>query len=149
MANFQPINTADRRGTERRSALDVHLCLVDLGDNRSAMLLDVSELGIGVQAVEGPGEGFTTTFRFQLPDTAVLIEGEGEIAWADRAGRMGIRFTRIASELQGELSKWVASEANPLFADQDRHRDRAASGAAAAVSISRRRARRCKIRPRR
>lgn len=118
MANFQPINTADRRGTERRSALDVHLCLVDLGDNRSAMLLDVSELGIGVQAVEGPGEGFTTTFRFQLPDTAVLIEGEGEIAWADRAGRMGIRFTRIASELQGELSKWVASEANPLFADQ-------------------------------
>ena len=118
MANFQPINTADRRGAERRSALDVHLCLVDLGDNRSAMLLDVSELGIGVQAVEGPGEGFTTTFRFQLPDTAVLIEGEGEIAWADRAGRMGIRFTRIASELQGELSKWVASEANPLFADQ-------------------------------
>jgi protein TonB len=118
MANFQPINTADRRSAERRSALDVHLCLVDLGDNRSAMLLDVSELGIGVQAVEGPGEGFTTTFRFQLPDTAVLIEGEGEIAWADRAGRMGIRFTSIAPDLQGELSKWVASEANPLFADQ-------------------------------
>jgi protein TonB len=118
MANFQPINTADRRGAERRSALDVHLCLVDLGDNRSAMLLDVSELGIGVQAVEGPGEGFTTTFRFQLPDTAVLIEGEGEIAWADRAGRMGIRFTKIAPDLQIELGKWVASEANPLFADQ-------------------------------
>ena len=116
--NFQPMNAADRRGAERRSALDVYLCLVDLGDNRSAMLIDVSEAGIGVQAVQGPAEGFTTSFRFQLPETAVLIEGEGEISWADRAGRMGIRFTKIAPELIPELRKWVASEANPLFANQ-------------------------------
>ena len=116
--NFQPMNAADRRQTERRSALDVYLCLVDLGDNCSAMLLDVSETGIGVQAVQSPAEGSHTSFRFQLPETAVLIEGEGDISWADRAGRMGIRFTRIAPELKPELRKWVASMANPLFATQ-------------------------------
>ena len=118
MGNQQPLKAAERRAAERRSALDDYLCLVDLGDNRSAMLLDVSETGIGVQTVEGPGEGFTTKFRFQLPDTAVLVEGEGEIAWADRAGRMGVRFTKIAPELLPELRTWVASEANPLFAHQ-------------------------------
>src|SRR3954469_7433411 len=112
------MNAADRRVAERRSALDVYLCLVDLGDNRSAMLLDVSETGIGVQAIQGPAEGFSTSFRFQLPETAVLVEGEGEISWADRAGRMGIRFTKIAPDLQPELRKWVASDANPLFASQ-------------------------------
>lgn len=118
MGNQQPLKAAERRAAERRSALDDYLCLVDLGDNRSAMLLDVSETGIGVQAVEGPGEGFTTKFRFQLPDTAVLVEGEGEIAWADRAGRMGVRFTKLAPELLPELRTWVASEANPLFSHQ-------------------------------
>lgn len=118
MGNYQPLNAAEKRAAERRCALDDYLCLVDLGDQRSAMLLDVSETGIGVQSVEGVGEGFTTSFRFQLPDTAVLVEGEGEIAWADRAGRMGVRFTRLAPELKPELRTWVASEANPLFAHQ-------------------------------
>ncbi len=118
MSNLQPLNAVNRREADRRCALDDYLCLVDLGDSRSAMLLDVSETGIGVQSVEGVGEGFTTRFRFQLPDTAVLIEGEGEIAWVDRAGRMGVRFTRIADDLKPELRKWVASEANPLFAHQ-------------------------------
>jgi len=42
MSILQPLNAANRREAERRSALDDYLCLVDLGDNRTAMLLDVS-----------------------------------------------------------------------------------------------------------
>ena len=109
--------TEKRRGAERKSALDVQICLVELGKERSAMLLDVSELGIGVQSVEGPGDTPTTPFRFLLPDTNTIISGEGEIAWADRAGRMGIRYTRIAPELKAEIARWMNTEANPLFSD--------------------------------
>src|ERR1051326_7483148 len=125
MASLQPIDVTNRREAGRRSALYVHIFLFELGDNRSAMLLDVSEVGMGVQSVEGPGAGLTSTFRFQLPDTNTIISGEAEIAWADRAGRMGMRFSNISPEMKAAIAKWVSSEANPLFADQPTTEDQA------------------------
>lgn len=110
-------NPAEQRRGLRKSTVHEQICLVELGADRSAMLLDISELGFGVQCVQGIPEAPTTTFRFLLPGSPAIVTGEGEIAWSDLRGRMGVRFTKVAPEMMKEVRDWVNSEANPLFED--------------------------------
>jgi TonB family protein len=110
-------NSSENRQGYRKTAVHEQICIVELGTERSAMLLDVSELGIGVQCVQGPPETPTTPLRFLLPGSPQIISGEGEIAWADLRGRIGIRFTRLAPEMKQHIHAWVLSEDNPLFED--------------------------------
>lgn len=110
-------NPAEQRQGLRKSAVHEQICIVELGADRSAMLLDISELGLGVQCVQGIPEGPTTSFRFLLPGSPAIVTGEGEIAWSDMRGRMGIRFTQLAPEMKQEVQEWVNSDANPLFED--------------------------------
>lgn len=111
-------NSTDKRRGFRKSAIQEQICLVELSGGRSAMLLDVSELGIGVQCVEGPMTESTTSVRFILPGGSTVISGAGQIAWSDHTGCMGIRFTNLAPSMKGEIGKWVTTESNPLFDDQ-------------------------------
>lgn len=111
-------NSTDKRRGLRKSAIQEQICLVELSGGRSAMLLDVSELGIGVQCVEGPMTESTTSVRFVLPGGSTVISGAGQIAWSDHTGCMGIRFTNIAAGMKNEITKWVTTESNPFFDNQ-------------------------------
>ena len=107
----------DKRHTLRRSAIQEQICVVELAGDRSAMLLDVSELGIGVQSVEGPLPHSRTPVSFVLPGGDTMIRGEGQVAWSDNTGCMGIRFTSLAPEMKEQIRLWVGSDANPLCGD--------------------------------
>ncbi|MGH9522231.1 MAG: GAF domain-containing protein, partial [Terriglobales bacterium] len=108
-------NSIDNRRGLRKSAIQEQICVVELAGDRSAMLLDVSELGIGVQSVEGSLPQSKTPVRFVLPGGSAMISGEGQVAWSDQTGCMGIRFTRLAPEMKEEIRKWINTESNPLF----------------------------------
>jgi len=56
-----------------------------------------------------PRAGLTKVV-FTLPERQVVIEPKAVIAWADGAGRAGIRFTDMPSSSRQELEAWLAEQ---------------------------------------
>lgn len=75
-----------------------------------ALVLEVSQDGLSVQAAE-PLPAVEVPIRFILPGTAHMIEGRGEVIWADEAGRAGILFGEITSASQRQLREWLNKKA--------------------------------------
>jgi hypothetical protein len=42
-----------------------------------------------------------------LPGTEFLIEGRGDVIWADDSGRAGILFTELPASSRSQLKQWV------------------------------------------
>src|SRR5512135_2657515 len=97
----------ERRDAVRRSVVDSHLITVDLEFQSGALLLDLSETGMGVQALARTPTGTTTPLNFDLPETGGRVEGVGRIAWTDSSGRVGIRFEEIAELSRLHLAQWL------------------------------------------
>ena len=105
--------TNDRREALRRNVVDSHLVTVDLAFQSGALLLDLSERGMGVQALSSAPIGNTTSLHFDLPETGGRVEAIGRIAWTDNSGRLGIRFEEIAESGRVHLAQWLAREPRP------------------------------------
>ena len=97
---------ADRRRSPRHKMET--LVYLRLGDVCSvpALVLNVSERGLAVQAAE-PLPAGRLPLRFILPGTAHLIEGSGEVIWADEGGRAGIFFSELSASSASELKSWL------------------------------------------
>lgn len=74
-----------------------------------ALVLELSEDGLSVQASE-PLPAADVPLRFILPGTAHLIEGSGEVIWADDTGRAGILFSQLALNARRQLKAWLAKQ---------------------------------------
>jgi len=72
-----------------------------------ALVLELSEVGLSVQASE-PLPAADVPLRFILPGTVHLIEGNGEVIWADDTGRAGILFNDLAPNARRQLQAWLA-----------------------------------------
>lgn len=108
--------TNDRRLAERRNVVDSYLVTVDLAFQSGALLLDLSETGMGVQALSSAPIGATTSLHFELPETGGRVEAVGRIAWNDSSGRLGIRFEELAELARAQLAQWLSSERKPSVA---------------------------------
>ena len=108
--------THDRRAVLRRNVVDSHLVTVDLAFQTGALVLDLSETGMGVQALSSAPMGATTTLQFDLPETGGHVDAVGRIAWTDSSGRLGIRFEEIAELSRVHLAQWLTSERRPVIA---------------------------------
>jgi CheY-like chemotaxis protein len=71
-----------------------------------ALVLELSEDGLSVQAAE-PVPAAEVPLRFILPGTAHLIEGSGEVVWADDSGRAGILFRDMPLASRRHLKAWL------------------------------------------
>jgi hypothetical protein len=47
---------------------------------------------------------------FALPGTKCGMKAEVEVAWSDERGNVGIRFLRIAPQMQHTLRVWLAQQ---------------------------------------
>lgn len=103
----------DRRVTVRRNVVDSHLVTVDLAFQSGALLLDLSETGMGVQALSSAPMGATTSLQFDLPETGGRVDAVGRIAWTDSSGRLGIRFEEIAELGRVHLAQWLSINRRP------------------------------------
>ena len=102
-----------QRSARRYPRRDVDsLALVEIdGAPEKAMLTQLCEGGMGVQALEQLEVKRPLHLHFQIPGTEVDVEATGEIAWADASGRVGIRFVEITEGARDQVREWVLNEA--------------------------------------
>jgi CheY-like chemotaxis protein len=76
-----------------------------------AIVLDLNRDGLSLQAPEPlpPMQHFP--LRFVLPGTTRIIEGDGEVAWADDNGRAGMLFKKLSAASRKCLQQWLARHA--------------------------------------
>lgn len=73
-----------------------------------AIMLDLSEQGLALQAAESLPAVHTVPLHFYLPGTSHLVEGIGKVIWADDDGRAGLFFSRMTPASRHHLKNWLA-----------------------------------------
>jgi CheY-like chemotaxis protein len=107
---------------ERRRAFRVSVQApseITLPDGRKTdgILLDLSETGMDVLTSEAQVAGSLLGFRFQLPESALRIEGHGQIAWANPNGQTGVHFLDIPEDILTQMKTWLTAAATASGAD--------------------------------
>ena len=76
-----------------------------------ALVMDVTEQGLSLQAAEGLTPLRGVPLRFLLPGTAEVIHATADFIWADGSGRAGLFFSKIAPACQRALQEWLKKRA--------------------------------------
>jgi ActR/RegA family two-component response regulator len=71
-----------------------------------AMVLDLNQDGLALQAPEPLPPVQQVPMRFVLPGTGHMVEGMGEVVWADDGGRAGMLFSRLTPASRKYLKQW-------------------------------------------
>jgi TonB family protein len=87
------------------------LAYVELGDGNAGLILNISETGIAVQAVQMLVSNHLPKMQFRLPKTETLIEVSGDVVWQIRSKKeAGIKFTGLADSSRAAIRTWIAAE---------------------------------------
>ena|ERR1035437_11076294 len=70
-------------------------------------LLNLSEKGMAIQAMEILQQGWRIEFQFSLPKTKVEISGSADIMWCDCTGRAGLKFAKLCEYDRFHLHRWI------------------------------------------
>jgi DNA-binding response OmpR family regulator len=95
----------------RQSPRDKVKALVQLkmgGARLPALLRDLSEQGLALQAPEPLTQAQSVPLRFVLPGTDYTVHAVGEVIWADATGRAGLFFSRLTPASRKHLRSWFA-----------------------------------------
>lgn len=78
------------------------------GDGEHATISGLSEGGMSVRFPSSGGKkSGLIGFCFALPDTTIVIEASGMIAWQDSRRRAGIKFVTLPDAAQQSLKEWL------------------------------------------
>lgn len=97
-------------GGQRRKRYPVRLpVFLSFGQvlDRRAEAFNVSLGGVGLRVGDPMEEDEIVHVRFRLPEEATSIQARGEIAWSDRQGNAGIRFTSMSEAALAALTHWL------------------------------------------
>jgi len=84
------------------------LAFVEINSHsEQAIILDLSEGGMAIQALAPVEASMVLQIRFDLPGTKRRLQLNGEIAWADASGRAGIRFVDVPQQCLDALKDWI------------------------------------------
>ncbi|MEP6644070.1 MAG: PilZ domain-containing protein [Acidobacteriaceae bacterium] len=72
-----------------------------------AHLLNVSQSGIRIQADSSLPKEELLSIQFELPGTKTSLDLQGEVAWSDREGHAGIRFSEVSVSASRQLRLWL------------------------------------------
>ena len=98
------------RPDRRRSSRQTLETLVYLQFGVAAMpavVVDLNETGLALQAPEPLPHLHNIPLRFVLPGTVQMIEGTGEMIWADDSGRAGMLFSHLTPASRKQLKLWL------------------------------------------
>ncbi len=70
-------------------------------------LLNLSEDGMAIQAMEIFQQGRRIEFQFPLPKTKVEISGAADVMWCDSVGRAGLKVASIGEFDRFHLNRWI------------------------------------------
>lgn len=97
-----------QRRQQLRKPAHAPVCLkFNPGREINAVVTNVSEGGVAVRLSEPATVRQSVRARFNLPGIREAIDVQGQIAWADKHGRAGIRFIHVSSQLQAQLKQWL------------------------------------------
>jgi CheY-like chemotaxis protein len=72
-----------------------------------ALMVDVSEQGLALQAPERLPQAQEVPLRFVLPGTTHSVEATGQIIWSNEDGRAGMFFSRLTPASRKYLKDWL------------------------------------------
>ena len=72
-----------------------------------ALVLDVTEQGLSLQAAESLTPLRGVPLRFLLPGTTEVVHATADFIWADKNGRAGVFFSKIAPACRRDLNAWL------------------------------------------
>jgi len=97
---------ADRRGSSRqRSEALAYLQLP--GGTTPALVHEVTEHGLSIQAAEPLLPMRSVRLRFLLPGTTLVVHATGDFIWANGSGRAGLFFSDMAPACRRDLQSWL------------------------------------------
>jgi CheY-like chemotaxis protein len=97
---------ADRRKSPRHK-LET-LVYLEFGTSAiPALVLDLSEHGLALQAPEPLPTAPEVPLHFVLPGTTNTVQGTGEMVWADDGGRAGMLFAELTPASRKHLKLWL------------------------------------------
>ena len=92
---------ASRRGSETLAYLELP------GGTIPALVQNLTEDGISLQAAVELMPIRSVPFRFLLPGTTEVIRATGQVIWTDKSGRAGVLFTSIPAACRRDLAAWL------------------------------------------
>jgi TonB family protein len=106
--------------------LQVHsLAYVELSDENAGLILNISETGIAVQAVQVLTTNQLPRIRFRLPGTEIPIEAAGKLVWQIRSKKeAGIEFVGLSDATRAQIRNWIAAEPSRVAAAVTRAQDK-------------------------
>jgi DNA-binding response OmpR family regulator len=72
-----------------------------------ALVLELSEQGLSLQAPEAIPTAREVGIRFAIPGTTHSIEASGEVIWSDESGRAGLFFSQMKPSSRKHLNLWL------------------------------------------
>src|SRR6266567_477711 len=123
----------DRRGTSRKKSESLAYLQLSSG-NTAALVQDLTEQGISIQAAEPllPARG--VPLRFLLPGTTQVVHATGDFIWVDAQGRAGLFFRDMAAACRRDLQSWLkkrgVKSSDSVYALLEPHDNRRALAAA-------------------
>src|ERR1700691_913044 len=101
----------DGRLRYHRAGLEVPVTLSGRHRKRvGAQLINLSQGGLQVRMNEGFDANDLQRACFDLPGTKCGVKADVEVAWSDKRGNVGIRFVKIAGQMQSTLRIWLAQQ---------------------------------------
>ncbi len=96
----------DRRRSPRHEVQTLVYLHFNVGE-LPALMLDVSEQGLALQAAEPFPKVQEVPLRFVLPGTAHNVEATGQVIWSNEDGRAGMFFSRLTPASRKHLKDWL------------------------------------------
>src|SRR5208282_1591173 len=93
------------------------LAYIELSDENAGLILNISEDGLAVQAVQVVSSDHLPRMRFRLPKTDRTIEVAGRMVWQLRSRKeVGIQFVDLSDAARAHIHEWIAAEPSRLAA---------------------------------
>jgi CheY-like chemotaxis protein len=96
----------DRRGPSRQKSETLAYLHLP-GGTIPALVQDVSDQGLALQAAQPLMPFRGVPLRFLLPGTTHVVKATGDFIWSDKAGRAGLFFTDISVASRRDLQAWL------------------------------------------
>jgi DNA-binding NtrC family response regulator len=92
-----------------RAGIEIPVTIITAGGAQfQATTINLSSGGMCVDGVDNPLHcSGILTLHFALPDSDILVEAKGQVAWADVQKKAGIRFIEFPADLQHTLDRWL------------------------------------------
>jgi PilZ domain len=107
MSQYQERIGSDRRVHQRLD--DARASLVELGENNSGIVLNISEGGMAILSAEDMDANGLHNLRFQAPEFEHWIETTADLAWiSDSKKQAGIRFKELSETVRTQLRAGIS-----------------------------------------